>query len=324
MSKNNNNRTAKKSDVWLLDPSDVCIVGGAGVLKDDEAADVDTAEDVTHPLYDERVRLKLDPAMILNVEAFGIIKPAVIVRVDGVDVAIDGRRRIRSARVVNARRAAAGVKERVMVPCVVRRTDQIGLTGTMISANGFSVADDPATKIAKMKRFLERTSGDIAQAAVACGVPESTIKSWLAYDEKAIPAVKKAVESGKIEITAGVLLARKEPEAQAGALDDALAAGAAAKPRKGQEGKASVAAVRKAIKGKGGAQAYEAPGKAELRKLLAFIAAEDHSKSSDKMKAWADGVEDALRLVVGPEEGEKVNERIAARLANALEAQAKS
>jgi hypothetical protein len=323
MAKANNNRVAKKSDVWLIDPSEICIVGGAGVLKDDEAADIDTAEDVTHPLYDERVRLKLDPAMVLNVEAFGVIKPVVIARLDGVDCAVDGRRRIRSARVVNALRKARGEKDKVMVPCVVRRTDQAGLTGAMISANGFSVADDPATKIAKMKRHLERTSGDTAQAAVACGVPESTIKSWIAYDEKATPAVKKAVDSGKIDITGGVLLARKDPEAQAAALDDAIAAGAVAKPRKGQEGKASVAAVRKAIKKRGGTEAYEAPGKAELRKLLAFIAAEDHSKSSDKMKAWADGVEDALRLVVGPEEGQKVSEKIAARLANALEPEAK-
>ena len=71
MAKANNNRNAKKSDVWLIDPEQVCIVGGAGVLKDDEAADIDTAEDVTHPLYDERVRrLKVDSAMVANVNAF--------------------------------------------------------------------------------------------------------------------------------------------------------------------------------------------------------------------------------------------------------------
>ena len=76
MAKANNNRVAKKSDVWLIDPDQVCIIGGAGILKDDEVSDIDSAEDVTHALYDERVRLKLDPAMVANIDAFGIIKPA--------------------------------------------------------------------------------------------------------------------------------------------------------------------------------------------------------------------------------------------------------
>ena len=311
-----------RGDLWKCDPSELCIVGGKDVLSKEESGPLDTVEDKTDSLYDPRLRtVKITDEEVANTDAFGVIEAIEVIKRDGVPCVVNGRVRLRRARHVNALRKKRGDAP-LSVPFIVVKGDDSHLMGMMLAANALRHDDSPAAKIANLSRYLQR-GVKIEDAAMAFGIPVSTAKSWISYDEKATPAVKKAVESGKIEITAGVLLARKEPEAQAGALDEALAAGAVAKPRKGQEGKASVSAVRKALKKGSGASAYEAPGKAELRKLLAFIMAEDHSKSSDKMKAWADGVECALRLVVGPEEGEKVDNRIASRLASALEPEAK-
>ena len=309
-----------RGDLWKCDPSELCIVGGRDVLSKEESGPLDTVEDKTDNLYDPRLRtVKITDEEVANTDAFGVIEAIEVIKRDGVPCVVNGRVRLRRARRVNIARKKRGDAP-LSIPFIVAKGDDSHLMGMMLAANALRHDDSPAARIANLTRYLQR-GVKIEDAAMAFGIPVSTAKSWISYDEKATPAVKKAVESGKIEITAGVLLARKDPEEQANALDEAVATAATARPRKGQEGKASVSAVRKALKKRGGkSTAYEAPSKAELRKLLAFICAEDHAKSSDKMKAWASGCEDVLRLVVGPEDGEKISERIATRLASALEA----
>jgi hypothetical protein len=112
---------AKRGNLFLVPPEDITIIG------------LDTEDGPEHPLFDERVLLPVDEALARNIAIHGVIEP-VVIRKNGDDVieVIDGRQRVRSARLANERLEAEG-KEPVLVP-VVRR---VGVYGRGISPQGF-------------------------------------------------------------------------------------------------------------------------------------------------------------------------------------------
>lgn len=173
-------------------------------------------EDESHPLYDPRVRLPLDEAMVLSIMAGGIFEP-IVVRKNGelkgkpiVEV-VDGKQRVRHAREANRRLKAEG-KEAVLVPAVRRRGEEADLFGVMVSANDIRRDDGPLVRARKCARYMAfgRTE---AQASVTFGVTPTTIRSWLELLECA-KEVQALVEKGEIPASIAVKLAKLPREEQ--------------------------------------------------------------------------------------------------------------
>src|SRR5688572_13937016 len=120
-----------RSAVYVMDPiEDVCIAGGL-VMPPNERGTHDTATDLEDPLYDERLTIELEDAFIKGVDAFGVKVPLAIVKRDGRAFVVDGRQRLRAARIVNRARIARGELP-MKVKCDIVRSDDTALLGTMI------------------------------------------------------------------------------------------------------------------------------------------------------------------------------------------------
>lgn len=147
-------------------------------------------EDPKHPLYDARVKLPLKPEFIANIAAIGVVEPVIVRRIDGKPVVIDGRQRVRAARVVNVR-ARKNCETTLKVPVVVRNGDEADAYTVTVSLNEQRQDDPKREKIAKAQRLsqLGRSEGDIA---LAMGVSVPTVKRMLRAEVKAsVPAKRR-------------------------------------------------------------------------------------------------------------------------------------
>lgn len=177
---------APRTNAWLFDPEQLKLV-----------------TDENHPLYDPRIHLPTDEAMIRNIMVNGVIEPVIVAKEGQEVVVVDGRQRTKNAIEANKRLTAEG-KEPVKVTCIIRRGDDASLFGVLISANENRQDDTPLGKAEKLARYMAmgRTED---QAAIAFGVSIVTIKTWLAMltlSEK----VRQAVDEGVISATAAVKL----------------------------------------------------------------------------------------------------------------------
>jgi ParB family chromosome partitioning protein len=286
-----------RNSIYVADPAELVIVGGKS-LPPDERGHLDTEVDESHELHDERVDMPLAEETIANIDAYGVMVPILIAKVgdDGLAYVVDGRQRVRAARVVNARRKKRG-EPPIKVDAKVRRaTGESSLLGAMVSTNEVRVGDDVPTKIAKAKRMLAR-GVSVEDTAVSFGCSLSTLQQWLHYDDHAIPQVKAAVDSGRLSQSAGATIARlKDPDRQAEALQSISVAGADGK-------KPSLRAARTAVaKKKKPASSGGVVDKATQRRLLEAIEKMPHKNASAETLSWWQGVEDALKLVTGDDD----------------------
>ena len=191
---------AKRGTLFLVPPEDITIIG------------LDTEDGPEHPLFDERVLLPVDEALARNIQIHGVIEP-VVIRKNGDDVieVIDGRQRVRSARLANKRLEAEG-KEPVLVPVVRRVGVDAQHYGVMISANELRRDDTPLARARKAGRYLAmgRTEED---AAEQFGVDVATVRGWLRLLDLA-PEVQEAVEAGKLSALAAKQVAGLTREEQ--------------------------------------------------------------------------------------------------------------
>mgnify|MGYP001568317085 CR=1 FL=1 len=183
--------------------------------------------DTSHPLYDERVHLPLDEAMVLNIMQNGIIEPGVVRknghREDGSPVVeiVDGRQRYKCGKEADRRLRLEG-KEGIRYPAVRRQGDSVDLFGVMISANEIRKGDDSIVRAKKLARYLA-TGKSKAEAAIAFGVTQSTVKNLLELLDLH-PDVQKAVEGG-LPITIAKELSSVPQEEQPGKLAELVASG---------------------------------------------------------------------------------------------------
>lgn len=105
---------APRTNAWLFDPEQLKLV-----------------TDESHHLYDPRIHLPIDEAMVKNIMVNGVIEPVIIAK-EGQDViVVDGRQRTKNAIEANKRLTAEG-KEPVKVTCIIRRGDDASLFGVLI------------------------------------------------------------------------------------------------------------------------------------------------------------------------------------------------
>lgn len=238
----------KRLNAFGVDPDGIVIIG------------LDTKDGPGHPLYDKRVALPLNEAMVLNIMVHGVLE-AVLVRkettLDGEEivVCVAGRQRIRCAREANRRLRAEGA-EPILVPCMVRRGSDAGVMGVMISENEIRQEDAMESKLNKLERYLA-TGKTEQDAAIAFGVSTATIKNWLAVLESD-PALREAVDAGHLSHTAAANVAKLPRAEQAKVAKEA------------KNGKPTVEKVKRAVKAaKNGTEANDAPSKRLVTKLLA-------------------------------------------------------
>lgn len=217
--------------------------------------------DKSHPLYDERVDLPLDEALVRNIMFRGVIEP-IVVRLNGkredgsaVVEVVDGRQRVRATIEANKRLAEEG-KPTILVPGVRRRGEAADFAGVMISANELRKSDSPLIKARKLERFLA-TGRDEEEAAITFGVSVQTIKNMLKLLELH-PTVQKAVEKNNLPASVAKELSDLPQEQQPAALEKLIESGnvkgarameAVKNVKKGQKAEASTARMmsRKAL-----------------------------------------------------------------------------
>jgi len=143
----------------------------------------------------------------------------------------------------------------------------------------------------------------VEDAAVIFGKKAKTVKGWLAFEDNATAETKKAAENGRLSPTAAATLARiKDPDEQRAQLDRLLST----------EGRVSKATAKEAAQGVNGKRIVISVGdKRTQRRLLTYVQNTPHPNASKETMSWWEGVEDALKLVVGEED---VNPKLVGKL----------
>jgi ParB family transcriptional regulator, chromosome partitioning protein len=210
-------------------------------------------EDPKHPLYDERVKLAVDEAMVASIMFRGVIEPVIIWKdpESGETCVVAGRQRVKNAREANRRLKERGELPKD-VPAVVTRGEPKALMGVMVMENE---GRKDTTPMGRAK---------LAQRLVEAGYPEDTIcvvlhcskaamKNYLALLD-CTATVRNAVDSGKIPATMAYSMSRLDPEEQRATLDKMIAAGAGetkkhrrAKKMKAAAGKDSIRTKREVL-----------------------------------------------------------------------------
>ncbi|MDN2645692.1 hypothetical protein L1Q84_23505 [Klebsiella pneumoniae] len=169
--------------------------------------------DKTHPLYDERIHLPINEAMVLNIMDQGVLEPIIVWKdpETGLSCVVDGRQRVRHTLEANKRLLKEG-KEPLLVPAVAKRGSAVRMAQAMVSANEIRQADTPLGRAKKMADALER-GHDEDDLALMFGVSVQTVRATLSLLD-ATQAVRDAVESGTVTVTQARQLGALPPEEQ--------------------------------------------------------------------------------------------------------------
>ncbi len=170
-------------------------------------------DDPAHPLYDERIYLPIDEAMVLNIMEQGVLEPIIVWKdpESGKVCIVDGRQRVRHTIEANRRLLEKGEKP-LLVPWVVRRGSASRVSKAMVSANEIRRPDTPLGRAKKMAAALER-GDDEEDLALTFGYSVQTVRTTLALLD-CTQAVQAAVEAGHVNVTQARQLATMEPEQQ--------------------------------------------------------------------------------------------------------------
>lgn len=166
------------------DPNELVLVG----------VDID---ETTHPLYDERVKIPLDPLFVNTIKLLGVLVPVLVRQEDGKLLVVDGRRRVRAAREVGGM---------IKVPYEIKRADDRMASAMMSVANEHRESDPPLMRARKAVRLFNQTN-NYDEVGLWFKVTGATIKNWIQLIE-ADPKIHEAIESNKISFNAGLELSK--------------------------------------------------------------------------------------------------------------------
>lgn len=242
-----------KSNVLFFKPEDLTLV-----------------TDRDHPLFDERVFLPLDEAMVKNVMDQGIIQPISVWKDPelGKTLVVAGRQRVKHTIEANRRLAESGQKP-LQVPGVIRRGSAIKMAGAMVSENEIRKADTPLGRAKKMANLQERGHGD-DDLALLFGCNVATVRSSLALLE-CPAAVQLAVESGQISVTHAKALSKLPAQEQREKVAELVAAREGAKPRERAQRQALVMGAPPRIKTRTQIQAALVSAQGEYADALRWV-----------------------------------------------------
>lgn len=263
---------APRKQLFMFKPEELVIVGL------DEPFE-DAPED--HELYDKRKDMKLDPSFVEDIILNGVMQSVDVTKVGNVALVVDGRQRVkggRKAKEVLLKRGMSqeDVDDMIRVPCrFVQMEDPATMLGRLISANSHRHDDGVIEKAEKAARLINlgKTQKEVA---LRNGVSKTTISNWMKVLQ-CIPAVKRAVDQGKISATAAAELANLSPEDQKKALDEML-----------ESGETTAADAKSHAASAGGGSAPKKPGKKVVRRLIDDHPDVIHESPIEALK-WAIG-----------------------------------
>ena len=191
------------AQIEYMNADDIVIVG------------LDTPDDDTHPLFDERAMLPVDENLVKNILFYGIQVPVIVRKESGVVYVVDGRQRVKAARLAAGRASQAG-EYAVRVPVKAASGSDGRMTGIMVSTNEQRQDDDAITRAFKATRLLALV-GDMDEVCVAFGRSKTTIKNWLSLSG-AHPKVHEAVRGKTVSTQAAVEISKLPRDQQLDAL----------------------------------------------------------------------------------------------------------
>jgi len=180
---------------------------------------LDTRDGEEHPLWDERIALPIDDAMVLSIMAIGVRVPVeVLVRADRF-VVVDGRQRTRNAREANKRLAALH-EVPLTVPIIATQGSRLSEEMASLIAttlNELRSGDPFPVRARRAKRLLDRGLEHV-QVATAFGIVPSTLDDWMQVLH-AHPVILSSIESGEISLKVAIELTHAPLAAQPQALE---------------------------------------------------------------------------------------------------------
>lgn len=220
---------------------------------------LDTDDGPEHPLYDERIKMPIDPQFVelMLLQGFTSVVKA---RKNGDKLeVVYGRRRVRHAREANKLLVAKGEEP---IRCEVRivKDQDANLMGLMIAENSYHESDGPLIQAEKLARFLARGRTE-KEAAIVFKCTLQTIKNLqklLDLD----PVVRRAVERGAVSASAAGELSAMSRDDQKLELDKLIESGG---------GKTVTTKAAKSVakaKKNGAEETVTAPGKRLVTKIL--------------------------------------------------------
>ena len=189
-------------------------------------------------LYDERINLPVNEALVASIQAHGVMQP-VLVRRNGTKYEVmDGRQRVKA--VIEANKRGKGVK--IRVPVIIRQDEDNEAAGVMIATNELRTADTPVVKARKAKRAIAMGSSP-EEIAQAFGISIPALKNLMSVLD-CDKAVQAMFDKGLVPVSGAGRIARLPREEQAKAMEDLQATGGATKERVRAKVKAVTTAKR--------------------------------------------------------------------------------
>lgn len=165
--------------------------------------------DPCHRLYDKRVELPINEAMVESIAREGILQPIKVRKVGDFYEVVIGRQRVRAAREA-ARRYP---DKKIAIPAIPATLTDIEALAHATIENVQRVDDPPSIRGFNAARLRERGYSD-EELERFYGVTIKTIEDWIAFSEAACEEVKKAVDSGKVSYTEARKISRRPLEKQ--------------------------------------------------------------------------------------------------------------
>lgn len=198
-------------NAFAMDPNDLVVVGH------------DTQDGPEHPLYDERVKLPLDEAMVLNIQALGVIESVTVRKNGPVPEVVAGRRRVLHAREASKRNLAKG-EPAILVPTRVLRAEDSHAFAIAIAENELRRGDDPITRARKAARLMRMGMAE-KDLSIVFGITTQQVRNLLSILDLD-PKVQKVIELGKLPFTAAIQLTDLTREDQVAKMQEMLESGA--------------------------------------------------------------------------------------------------
>jgi ParB family chromosome partitioning protein len=168
--------------------------------------------DKNHRLYDSRVEMPIDDAMVSSISdpKVGIIEPVIVRNIGGKYEVVEGRQRVRAAR-----KAQSMVKDRtIRVPLIVRSSVNDAVAASLSAiANNQRSEETPIQKGNRVKVLLE-TGHSKEEISSIFGVGWATISGWVKISE-APDELHRAIEDGSISASKAAVVARSKDKTKA-------------------------------------------------------------------------------------------------------------
>ena len=274
-------------DAFMVAPEDVVVIG------------LDTNDGPEHFLYDERINLPLDPAMVQNVKALTVRKAInctrLVINDEERPCVVDGRQRVRCAREANKQLVNEG-EPPMKIKIIPERGEEAQLMAIGTSTNCFHVEDTIVEKARKAQRLRDRGL-TTSEVATSLGVTTTTLAMWSKILGLATP-VLKAVSNGQVSASAASRLDGLSKDDQAEQLKELISASNG----KRVTGRTVVSASAKSGR-KGATDKPLAPGKRLAHRVIAASDEGNLEMSQDFIEGvrWALGdlAADEISVVVG-------------------------